>query len=70
LSTSFPAGSINNGDRKGVNWGSGGGWRDAEPGNTFPDWLQVDFNGSKTIDEVDVFMVQDSYASRRSLLKQ
>jgi len=63
LSGSFPASGTNNGDRKGLNWESGGGWRDAEPGNSFPDWLEIDFNGSKTIDEIDVFTVQDSYAS-------
>jgi hypothetical protein len=60
---SYPASGAINGDRKGANWGSGGGWNDAAPGNSFPDWLQVDFNGSKTINEVDVFSVQDSYAS-------
>jgi RHS repeat-associated protein len=63
LSASFPAGSTNNGDRKGTSWENGGGWRDAAPANTFPDWLQIDFNGSKTIDEVDVFTLQDNYAS-------
>jgi hypothetical protein len=25
--------------------------------------LQIEFNGTKTIDEIDVFMVQDNYAS-------
>ena len=28
-----------------------------------PAWLQVDFNGSKSIDEIDVFGVQDDYAN-------
>ena len=28
-----------------------------------PDWLEVDFNGSKTITEIDVFSVQDNYQS-------
>ncbi|SRR6266536_941439 len=63
LSGSFPASGTNNGDRKGLNWESDGGWRDAEPGNSFPDSLEIDFNGNKTIDEIDVFTVQDSYAS-------
>jgi hypothetical protein len=56
-----PAGAIN-GDRKGLNWGGGDGWNDATP-NTLPDWLEVDFSGSKTISEIDVFSVQDSYQS-------
>jgi len=51
-----------NGDRKGIHWGSdpttGSGWHDATNG-VYPDWLQVNFNGSKTINEVDVFSVQD-----------
>ena len=44
----------------GRTWGSGGGWRDGTPDN-YPDWLQVDFNGSKTIDEVVVYSVKDLY---------
>jgi hypothetical protein len=31
--------------------------------NAYPDWLQVDFNGSKTINEIDVFTCQDNYAN-------
>jgi hypothetical protein len=54
-----PSGAIN-GDRQGLNWGAGGGWNDATP-STFPDWLEVDFNGTKTINEIDVFSVQDNY---------
>ena len=30
---------------------------------TYPDWLQVNFTASKTINEVDVFSIQDNYAS-------
>jgi hypothetical protein len=56
----FPASAVNNGDRKGVNWGSGGGWNDSTIGE-FPDWLQVNFNGMQTIGEIDVFTVQDDY---------
>ena len=54
-----PSGAIN-GDRKGAAWGNGGGWNDATP-NGFPDWLEVDFAGARTIEEVDVFSVQDNY---------
>jgi hypothetical protein len=57
-----PAGA-NNGVRSGAGWGQGEGWNDAPPGNTFPDWLQVDFNDSKTIDEIDVFTCADNWAS-------
>ena len=58
--SAFPTASVNNGDRKGVNWGNGGGWNDATL-NTYPDWVQVDFNGAKTISEIDVFTLQDNY---------
>ncbi len=54
--------AVINGDRKGVNWLGGGGWNDGTA-SSFPDWLQVDFNGSKTIDEIDVFTLQDNYAN-------
>ncbi len=56
-STHAPASAIN-GDRKGSPWGAGGGWNDATPG--FPDWFRVDFSGAKTINEIDVFSVQDN----------
>ena len=54
-----PAGA-NNGDRRGQSWGSGGGWNDATP-YQFPDTLEIQFNGMKTIEEIDVFSVQDNY---------
>jgi hypothetical protein len=54
--------AANNGDRQGIHWGSdpatGSGWHDAN--SVYPDWLQIDFNGNKTIDEIDVFSVQDN----------
>ena len=56
-----PAGAIN-GDRRGLNWGQGGGWNDGTP-NAGPDWIQVDFSGAKTIDEVNVFSMQDNYSA-------
>ena len=56
-----PSGAIN-GDRAGANWGTSGGWNDGTAG-TYPDWLEVNFAASQTIDEVDVFTVQDNYAS-------
>jgi M6 family metalloprotease-like protein len=60
--SAYPSSAVNDGDRKGLNWGAGGGWNDATA-STWPDWLEVDFNGTKTIDEVDVFTLQDNYLS-------
>lgn len=61
-STAYPTAAVNNGDRKGSNWGNGGGWNDANAG-VYPDWVQVSFNGTKSISEIDVFTVQDNYAA-------
>lgn len=55
-----PAGT-NNGDRKSLNWTNGGGWNDSGP--PFPDWLQIDFGSVKTINEVDVFTLQDNWSN-------
>ena len=60
--TSYPVAALNNGDRKGLNWGAGGGWNDATSG-VYPDWAQITFNEPKTIDEVDVFTIQDVLAT-------
>ena len=54
-----PGGAIN-GDRSGANWGSGGGWNNANY-NNFPEWLQVNFNGPKSLTQVIVYSVQDIY---------
>ncbi|HEV7413377.1 MAG TPA: Ig-like domain repeat protein, partial [Casimicrobiaceae bacterium] len=54
FSPQFPVAAINNNERKGAGWGNGGGWNDATA-NAFPDWVEIDFNGSKTIDRVIVY---------------
>jgi hypothetical protein len=56
-----PFGAIN-GDRRGIGWGNGGGWNDGTL-NVYPDWLAVQFNSPKTIDEVDVFSMQDNFTT-------
>ncbi len=61
-SAAFPVASIINGDRAGLNWGNGGGWNDATF-NAWPDWVQINFSGSKTIDQVIVYTLQDNYAN-------
>jgi hypothetical protein len=57
----FPATNTINGERSGANWGSTGGWRDGT--DTYPDWLEVDFPGNKTVDEIDLFSLQDNYTA-------
>jgi hypothetical protein len=60
--SNYPVPAVNNGDRKGLNWGAGGGWNDAT-GNSYPDWVQVDFGASQTINEIDLFTIQDNYSN-------
>lgn len=62
FSGNYPASGTVDGDRLGTNWGAGGGWIDNSP-NAFDDWLQVDFSGSNSINEIDVFGVQTNYLS-------
>ena len=53
------AAAANDGDRTGRARCANRVWNDDAPPNTFPDSLQIDFNGSKTITEIDVVTVQD-----------
>ena len=55
-----PAGAVNEGDRLGVNWLDGGGWADGTP-DVWPDWVEIDFNASYPINEIDFFTIQDNY---------
>jgi len=56
-----PSGAINN-ERTGGNWGSHAGWNDSTV-NVFPDWLQVNFAGPKTINRTVVYTLQDNYTN-------
>ena len=58
----FSPSSLINNERTGANWGSGGGWKDNTV-SVFPDWVQINFSGSKTIDHVVVYTVQDNYTA-------
>src|SRR6185369_2291915 len=56
----YPVSAVNNNERAGTGWGNGGGWADGTPG-AFPDWVQITFNGSKTLDRVVVYSLQDNF---------
>ncbi len=60
-SSGYPVSAAIDGARIGA-WGNGGGWNDASYG-AWPDWLQVSFNGSKSISEIGVFTLQDNYSA-------
>jgi RHS repeat-associated protein len=61
--SNWPARGVIDGDRKGAYWGNTGGWADSSAGSFASDWLEVDFSGTKAIDEVDVFTVQDNFST-------
>jgi glucose/arabinose dehydrogenase len=54
--------SVNNGERAGVGWGSGGGWNDGTT-DVFPDSVEITFSGAQPINEIDVFTLQDNFTS-------
>lgn len=59
--TSVPPSSTINGEQAGTNWAKGsGGWQDATK-DMYPDWLQIDFSGLKSIEEINVFTAQTNY---------
>src|SRR5687767_1270770 len=49
-----------NGDRRGLNYGSGGVWHDST-NRSYPDWVEIAFAGSRSINQVAVFTVQDAW---------
>ena len=61
-SNNFPVRAVNDGDRLGLNWGNGGGWADGTA-NVWPDWVEIDFDASYPINEIDFFTLQDDYAN-------
>jgi len=62
ISVNYPAYSAIDGERQNQYWGQGGGWSDATP-DAYPDWIEVDFSGSKTINQINIFTLQDDYSS-------
>jgi hypothetical protein len=52
-----PSGAVNS-DRK---FYTNNAWANVTA--TYPQWLQIDFNGSKLLDEIDVFSIQDNPGS-------
>ncbi len=58
---SFSLAAVNNGELTGANLTSNA-WVD-DTRDAFPDWVQIDFSGTQTIDHVVVYSVQDNYTS-------
>ncbi len=56
----FPADGAINGEHSGAFWAAGGGWNDKTSG-VYPDWVEVDFNVTQTISQIDVYTLRDQY---------
>ena len=61
-SSGYAASAVINGDRRGINYGGGGVWHDAT-GSSYPDWVEIAFAGSRSIDQVAVFTVQNAWSA-------
>jgi M6 family metalloprotease-like protein len=57
-----PASVLNNDERTGGNWSNGLMWSDATAG-AYPDWVQINFAGTQTIDRVVLYTMQNNYTS-------
>ncbi|MDQ3805843.1 MAG: M12 family metallo-peptidase [Acidobacteriota bacterium] len=58
----YAASGAIDGDRTGADWAAGGGWNDATYG-LWPDWLQVTFDGPKTLNLIRVVTLQNDFQS-------
>jgi hypothetical protein len=57
----YPLATMINGDTAGTGWGaSTGGWNSSGPA---PCWAAITFSAPQTIDEIDVFTLQDNYTT-------
>ena len=56
----YPASSAIDGEHRGLNWGSNGGWNDGTRAE-YPDSLEVDFGASTTLQEIRVYTVQNDF---------
>jgi Ricin-type beta-trefoil lectin domain-like/Calx-beta domain/Pregnancy-associated plasma protein-A len=65
-SGNFPVAAVNNGDRKAMNWGSGGGWKDNTPGDYSSDIVQINFPAFNFVSQINVFTLRDNYQDNQT----
>ncbi len=66
VSGNYPVAAVNNGDRKAMNWGSGGGWNDNTQGDTSSDIVQINFPAFNFLSEIDVFTLRDNFQDNQT----
>jgi hypothetical protein len=61
VSGNYPVAAVNNGDRKAMNWGSGGGWNDNTHGDYSSDIVQVNFSSFNFVSQINVFTLRNNF---------
>ncbi len=67
--TQWSGATIVDGERNGADWEKGGGWNDATS-NVYPDWVEIEFDKPKSIQLINVFTLQDNYATATAPVTQ
>lgn len=60
--SNFRAATAIDGDKTGNNWSNGGGWNDATQGEYAKDWVKVEFNATRIINEINVYTLRDNFS--------
>lgn len=67
FSGNYPVEAVNNGDRKAMNWGSGGGWNDNTHGEYSSDLVQINFPGAfNFVSQINVFTLRTNYQDNQT----
>ncbi|HEU4833526.1 MAG TPA: Calx-beta domain-containing protein [Pyrinomonadaceae bacterium] len=66
FSGNYPVAAVNNGDRKAMNWGNGGGWNDNTHGDFSSDIVQINFPAFKFVSQINVFTLRDSFQDNQT----
>jgi hypothetical protein len=62
----FPVAAVNNGDRKAMSWGSGGGWNDNTQGDYSSDIVQIHFPAFNFVSQINVLTLRDNYQGNQT----
>lgn len=65
-SGNYPVAAVNNGDRKAMNWGAGGGWNDNTHGDYSSDIVQVNFPGFNFLSTINVFTLRNNFQDNQT----
>ncbi len=66
FSGNYPVAAVNNGDRKAMNWGNGGGWNDNTHGDYSSDIVQINFPAFNFVSQINVFTLRDNFQDNQT----